>query len=906
MRPSFQSNTSSGGRPKNTSLQSPIGMLDALADLAILAIIFITPLFMGGRHDLGRLVYVGAVGVLVVAWTWRQWLAGETVWWKVRGGWLLLGGLGVLFLQLVTLGPGILAALSPAQEGLLPLWHSSDDAPALLSRWSQISLTPRGTKIGLVVYWAHICLFFVVVQRLTSLEKIERLLRWVALGALSMALFGFAQYISGTEDYAWVFQHPSRRAHWYVCGPFANSNHFAHFLALGIGPLVWWIQSLGVNSAAGPTGNRFYNSSHRERDLFARMMVVFACGVLGISGLLSLSRGGMLAMAIAGLLAVGLFAMTGLVGRKAFYAMGAVFLLAGAGLYLHGADVVTKEIGSLASGSMEELDETHGRRRIWAANAQIAKAFPILGAGVGSHSEIYHKFFPHRSRVEFTHAESSYLNLLSETGIVGLALALAGVVLCLRWCWQVLRYAKNVRAGACGIAVTASVVASVTHSIWDFVWYIGGCMSLTILIVACACRLAGEHTRGKKSKVGSQKVGSALWLAGGFAAAAMFVALISVQWGPAFAASHWNKYLRLSLANRSTLNQVYADKGAIVSAKTDDQRYESLRQMYTCLDEVLRHDPTHYRAQLRACSVLVKSFDLLQKQSVNAMGYVQIRDAVWASEFATIEDQDRWLDRAIGTNIDILRSALDHALTGLRGCPLQGRGYIHWADIAFLRGSRPELTMTLLAQAERVRPYDGAVLFGLGREAAFAGQPMDALEYWKRAFHLDAQYRNAVMQALASRMTAIHFVQQFNPNPEETEALFHFYRVRNAQADARALAPVLGSYLSQVAQTKTGDEAMRIWLKCVGIYRSVEDGPAAVKAAESAVAANPNSFEVRVTLAHQLSKEQRFREAEEQWLWCARRHPQDQAVLKQLQRIRTLQQSTASRPDFASGTTVMH
>lgn len=897
MRPSFHSSKSSQAGLKLLGIGSFScdEFLDRVADLATLAVIFITPLFMGGRHDLGRLAYVSAVTVLTCSWLAKQYLDSEAVWWKVRGGWLLVAGLAVVVCQLIPMAPETLGKLAPAQRGLLPLWQSHDGQAPLIAEWRQLSLTPRHTKLGLIVYWAHISLFFVSVQRLTDLARIERLLRWIALGALSMAAFGFVQYLSGTEKFAWCFRHPSRDAHWYVCGPFANSNHFAHFLALGIGPLIWWLRSLSVNKEVGPTGNRFYNNNHRERELFARLMILLAMGVLGLSGILSLSRGGMLVMATASFIAIGLFVLTGLIGRRVLFGLGAVCALVAASLFLHGTGDVSDELGTLTAGSVDQLDETHGRRRIWAANWQAAQTFPVLGAGVGSHAEIYPKFFPHRSRVEFTHAESSYLNLLTETGFIGLAIAVLSVLMCCRWCWKIIRSANSLRAGTCGIAVTASIAVSALHSVWDFVWYIGGCMSLTALIVACACRLAGDHVRGSEDTPRQYRVSARRWFLSGVAVTTLFAGFLCIQWGPALAAPHWNQYLRLSLGARGKLNEVYADKGAGPNLQTDERHYDELRRMYDSLSLVLRHDPTHYRAQLRAASVLIKSFDLLQKKSANAMGYVQIRDAVWASDFRTVGDQNRWLDVAVGDNIQVLRMALEHALAGLRGCPLQGRGYINWADLAFLRGSQPALTKVLLAQAQLVRPHDGAVLFNLGREAALAGNAPEALEFWKAAFRLDARYRNAVIQALAPRLPATAFVQHFQPNAEETEALFHFYRVRNAITEARTIAPMLGSYLTKLASTQQGTEAMRTWLKCVDVYRCVDNGSGAVEAAQQAVKANPNDFDARLALAHQLTKEQRLAEAEEHWYWCARRHPHDKALVRQLERLQALQLSAAQQ-----------
>ena len=84
-------------------------------------------------------------------------------------------------------------------------------------------------------------LFFVTVQRIKTIEDVERLLRWCAISAMCMAVFGLVQYLGGNGKFFWFYSPPFANTLEGAKGSFTNRNHFAHFLALGVGPLIWWL-----------------------------------------------------------------------------------------------------------------------------------------------------------------------------------------------------------------------------------------------------------------------------------------------------------------------------------------------------------------------------------------------------------------------------------------------------------------------------------------------------------------------------------------------------------------------------------------------------------------------------------------------------------------------------------------
>jgi len=121
-------------------------ILLGLVDAGLLGVIFLAPLFMGGRGEIGRLVYISLVCGTAVCWLARQCLL-VTPRWRWSGlEWILLAGVLLVVLQLVPLPPGVLQSLSPQVPGLLPLWTTPAAAETHLGVWNQLSLRrkPRG------------------------------------------------------------------------------------------------------------------------------------------------------------------------------------------------------------------------------------------------------------------------------------------------------------------------------------------------------------------------------------------------------------------------------------------------------------------------------------------------------------------------------------------------------------------------------------------------------------------------------------------------------------------------------------------------------------------------------------------------------------------------------------------
>ena len=441
-------------RPQRSS-DGPIarGLL-ALTDLALAAVIFLAPLLLGGRHDTGRLVYVGCVVAAAVCWLGRLCVSPKPRWRLSGAEPLIVLGLVLLVLQLVPLPATVIERVSPEQVKLLPAWTADGDQAALLGTWDRLSLTPRSTQGGLVTFLAHCLLFLVVVQRVRQLGDIERLLRWLALAAIGMAILGLSQMLLGNGKFLWIYEHPERTTFGAVRGSFPNQNHFAHFLILGIGPLFWWLQRMW---SADPTTSGGFGRSTTSQ--YGKPALLIGTGLVLVAILLTFSRGGVVTASISCFVIMVLMTRNGLLKSHAWLRLAGLMLVLSTALAIYGYEPLARRMSTLRdSRSMNEV--CYGRKALWEAHLAAIPKFLIAGTGAGSHREIYHTYMTQYFETEFTHGENGYLHLTLEMGIFGLLLAIAGLVLAASWCLRVCICPADRTIGSAAIAVLAGLLAS--------------------------------------------------------------------------------------------------------------------------------------------------------------------------------------------------------------------------------------------------------------------------------------------------------------------------------------------------------------------------------------------------------------------------------------------------------------
>ena len=847
-----------------------------LVDAGLIGVIFVAPLLMGGRGDIGRLVYVSLVCFAAVCWLGRQCLLADARWRWSGLEWVLIGGVLLVVLQ-----------LTPQTRALLPLWSPQAAAEPPLGVWNQLTLSPEATRGGLITFVAHGLLFLVLVQRIRDVQDVKRLVRWLALAAVGMAILGLAQLLFGNGKFLWIYEHPSRDTYRVVKGTFQNQNHFAHFLALGIGPLLWWLHCLWT---AAPRASFRAGGSSGRREIPKHALTI-GLGLVAFAGLLTFSRGGVIAMFAATAISLGLLIWRGMLGKKSLVAIGGLAVVTGGALMIYGYEPLAARLSTLRdSRSLDELSQA--RRALWAAHLRVIPQFALSGTGVGSHPYIYPTYMEEDFDVEFTHGENGYLHLMVETGISGLVLLLAAAATILFWCGRLVRCTGESEFLALAAALLPGLAASLLHSLGDFVWYIPACLSLTIVLAACVCRLYQLNASGTDGERlsprivwrhrlrrwfldgGEIAVPRGAWVVASAGLIGLAISLIAGRLPSALAAPHWEAYFKLARAAKHATAEA-----------TPAELAEQSAAMAGHLAETLRRAPYHPRANLRMAAMCLSQFDVRQQHSENPMPLSQIRDAALASQFPTREAQDQWLAAATGENRRLLDSALRHAQAALRLCPLQGEGYVYLAELAFLTSASPQLKHAFVDQALRVRPYSGVVLLAAGGEAALVEDHERALRYWKQAFHLDREQQTRIIEMLAFQTPADVFLEHFRPDREGLGRLYRFYRARALPDPAKYVGTRYVAELESEAQHRDGATAAALWDSAGEVYGHLGDTRKVAECAQQAVFHTPDDFARRRRLAGALLNNHQYDEAIQQLQWCLARRPDDAGLRQDLERV---------------------
>jgi O-antigen ligase len=323
-----------------------------------------------------------------------------------------------------------------------------------------------GAWLSEMLKWAEILLLVLFVLDLRQRWQ------WIGFGltlaAALQAVIGLYEYFGGSgAPHLWISDYQNFRAF----GTFGQPNPFSALMGLSLPlslGLAWGYVSLGYARWRADDKNWISAS------LLALMYTGFS--VLLFGGLIaSWGRGAWMGFGAAGVVMV-FFAP-----RQRWFGI----LLLAAGSLLVGMLWVT---GFVPASIQQRIDNTltefvgfgdmRGvpisndnfaiveRLAHWQAAYYMASAHPFVGVGLGNYEVVYSDYaLPSWPRA-LGHAHNDYLNLLAETGIIGLSVYLVGWVFIFNWTISALRQSDLVKRGlALGLLGTWTHLA--VHSFVD-------------------------------------------------------------------------------------------------------------------------------------------------------------------------------------------------------------------------------------------------------------------------------------------------------------------------------------------------------------------------------------------------------------------------------------------------------
>ncbi len=367
------------------------------------------------------LLLTGAGGVLLLRWPWLAWLGLAAV---------------LPFASSVKLGPLSLADLALA--GAAALWFADgarrgslrlDPTPllglvllylgALL-----LGLLPArelGEALAEVAKWAEVLLVIGLVGQVLGVERgaIPWLVGALLAGAALEGLLGVYQFLFRVGPEAFLLFDRFMRA----SGTFRQPNPFAGYLGLSL--------PVAVSLAIWAWQRAMISDTPAWRRLLVPLLASGAAGAMGAGLLASWSRGGWLGAL------VGVGAVVILRSRRTLALAGlGLLLLAGLGLlgglqperipaplaqrladlptYFGGGDVLEQPITDENFAVIERVAH-------WVAALRMWERAPWLGVGPGNYATVYPEVKTPPWDDPLGHAHNIYLNVLAETGLVGLA-----------------------------------------------------------------------------------------------------------------------------------------------------------------------------------------------------------------------------------------------------------------------------------------------------------------------------------------------------------------------------------------------------------------------------------------------------------------------------------------------------
>lgn len=346
-----------------------------------------------------------------------------------------------------------------------------------------LSMDVEATRGAATMIFFLFVSFLIAANLFDTHYRLRTLANFLIIFGLALAVFALIQHLTWDGKMFWI--RPTTSAG--TGGPFVNRNHFAGYMEMLIPIPV----ALAISADA-----RFES----------RLFWGFAAAIMGVGQVASLSRGGIVSLA-AGLLFLALIisrqrssaiSKSRLKLRPAYFVvimLVAIFV----GLFWIGAD--TDILKRLADDPLTTSSVTD-RRSVWGDTLTMFLANPLTGVGLGAFEAVYPIYGRGDGSLLIQFAHNDYLQVLSDCGLVGGALALWFLVVTARAMRQVPNTTDSFLR-ALGFGSAAGIFALLVHSLFDFNLQIPSNALLFLVLTAILWRVNSERVPAAGS--GSRK-----------------------------------------------------------------------------------------------------------------------------------------------------------------------------------------------------------------------------------------------------------------------------------------------------------------------------------------------------------------------------------------------------------------
>lgn len=336
-------------------------------------------------------------------------------------------------------------------------------------RVHSLSMDVEATRGAVAVLFFLLAAFIIAVNFFVTRERLKALANALVIFGLAMSIFALLQFFTWDGHIYWI-----RPTQWNAFGPFVNRNHYAGYMEM-LTPI--------------PLALILVRGVRRESWLFYG----FASAVMGLTIVVSLSRGGIVSL-IASLAFVAIMSARHerecvrddprsdkLGNNESFVAHPSSLIRKRIGVAFAMALVITLGViwigaEGIINRAAESFDQMKGgdaqselfsRTEIWKDSLKIIRAHPVTGIGLGAYETVFPIYARHNGMFIVNYAHNDYIQALTDGGMAGGLLALAFIVLILRAVFRGVKSDDPLLAGL-AIGCGGGVFSLLVHSVFDF------------------------------------------------------------------------------------------------------------------------------------------------------------------------------------------------------------------------------------------------------------------------------------------------------------------------------------------------------------------------------------------------------------------------------------------------------
>jgi putative inorganic carbon (HCO3(-)) transporter len=403
-----------------------IMIYENIIEIGILFLLIYTPVTHGGVTEYAQFLLQLVTAVLFLVWLARAFARRKqtppdeplhpdqqhyVLRVRMMPGFILICAFFVLIaLQLVPLPIDIINVLSPHTYQLYAEAAAYLRTPMPLRMPLSVCSQATGSELSLFLVYPVIA--FLIINTLRTPKQIQRMVSVILSVGFLEAFYGLLQMFS--EYPLLPLNDPSP----WTRGSFVQKNHFAGYLEmvilLAFGVLVARAARPGSGSSAAE------NTPPAEHHAKTGFLFAIVC-VMMFAQVLSGSRGGIISFSVGLLFFLWLIHRRRLLrrwGRMILLFLPIVCVLA---VFMLPAQLFS----SLHRFNEQQLDpQFQVRWEIWRTQGHIFRDFPLVGSGFGTFSHLAQRYQTFHWGLRLFYSESDVMQILSETGILGVILVI--------------------------------------------------------------------------------------------------------------------------------------------------------------------------------------------------------------------------------------------------------------------------------------------------------------------------------------------------------------------------------------------------------------------------------------------------------------------------------------------------